>query len=219
MSLIIDNISFSYGDRPILSGLSLEVPTGTTTAVVAPSGSGKSTLLRIIAGLLTPSTGSIILDGQDLSHVPTHLRSVGMVFQDNQLFPHLNVYDNVMFGLRMAKTEKTIAAKRCHDLLELVGLSQAAKQSVATLSGGESKRVALARALAPSPRLLLLDEPLTGLDNELHDRLAQDLRQILHDTSTTALLVTHFIPEAEIISDTMHYLNAGMTIVRNGEIK
>ncbi|MEI7506322.1 MAG: ABC transporter ATP-binding protein [Actinomycetes bacterium] len=219
MSLIIDNISFSYGDRPILSGLSLEVPTGTTTAVVAPSGSGKSTLLRIIAGLLTPSTGSIILDGQDLSHVPTHLRSVGMVFQDNQLFPHLNVYDNVMFGLRMAKTEKTIAAKRCHDLLELVGLSQAAKQSVATLSGGESKRVALARALAPSPRLLLLDEPLTGLDNELHDRLAHDLQRILHATSTTALLVTHSLPEAEIISDSLHRLPKAVDSVQDGEKK
>ena len=219
MSLIIDNISFSYGDRPILSGLSLEVPTGTTTAVVAPSGSGKSTLLRIIAGLITPSTGSIILDGKDLSRVPTHLRSIGMVFQDNQLFPHLNVYDNVMFGLRMAKTEKTIAAKRCRDLLDLVGLSSVAKQSVATLSGGESKRVALARALAPSPRLLLLDEPLTGLDSELHDRLAHDLQRILHATSTTALLVTHSLPEAEIISDSLHRLPTAVDSVQDGEKK
>jgi len=219
MSLIIDNISFSYGDRTILNRLSLEVPTGTTTAVVAPSGSGKSTLLRIIAGLLTPSSGSIILDGKNLSLVPTHLRSIGMVFQDNQLFPHLNVYDNVMFGLRMAKTEKTIAANRCRDLLDLVGLSQAAKQSVATLSGGESKRVALARALAPSPKLLLLDEPLTGLDSELHDRLAHDLQRILHATSTTALLVTHSIPEAEIISDSIHRLQITIDIVPDGEKK
>jgi thiamine transport system ATP-binding protein len=190
-----------------LAGVSLEVPTGTTTAVVAPSGSGKSTLLRVIAGLLTPSTGSIILDGKEMSQVPTHLRSIGVVFQDNQLFPHLNVYDNVMFGLRMSKTDKVIAERRCHELLELVGLDQAAKQSVLTLSGGESKRVALARALAPSPKVLLLDEPLTGLDHELHDRLAHDLRQILHSTSTTALLVTHFLPEAEIISDSIHHLH------------
>ena len=207
MSLTITNVSFSYGDRSILAGVSLEVPTGTTTAVVAPSGSGKSTLLRVIAGLLTPSTGSIILDGKELSQVPTHLRSIGVVFQDNQLFPHLNVYDNVMFGLRMAKTDKMIAERRCRELLELVGLDQAAKQSVLTLSGGESKRVALARALAPSPKVLLLDEPLTGLDHELHDRLAHDLRQILHSTSTTALLVTHFLPEAEIISDSIHHLH------------
>ena len=206
MSLVIDNISFSYGDRNILRSFTLQVPTGSTTAVVGPSGSGKSTLLRIIAGLLTPTTGTIILNSQDISHVPTHLRSVGMVFQDNQLFPHLNVYDNVAFGLRMAKVDKQVIAERCQGLLDLVGLTEAAKQSVSTLSGGEAKRVALARALAPSPQVLLLDEPLTGLDNQLHDRLAQDLQRILHATSTTALLVTHLIPEAEVISDVIHHL-------------
>ena len=206
MSLVIDNISFSYGDRNILRCFTLQVPTGSTTAVVGPSGSGKSTLLRIIAGLLTPTTGTIILNSQDISHVPTHLRSVGMVFQDNQLFPHLNVYDNVAFGLRMAKVDKRVIAERCRELLDLVGLTEAAKQSVSTLSGGEAKRVALARALAPSPQVLLLDEPLTGLDNRLHDRLAQDLQRILHATSTTALLVTHLIPEAEVISDVIHHL-------------
>lgn len=206
MSLVIDNISFSYGDRNILRSFTLQVPTGSTTAVVGPSGSGKSTLLRIIAGLLTPTTGTIILNSHDISHVPTHLRSVGMVFQDNQLFPHLNVYDNVAFGLRMAKVDKRVIAERCQELLDLVGLTEAAKQSVSTLSGGEAKRVALARALAPSPQVLLLDEPLTGLDNQLHDRLAQDLQRILHATSTTALLVTHLIPEAEVISDVIHHL-------------
>jgi ABC-type Fe3+/spermidine/putrescine transport system ATPase subunit len=206
MSLVIDNISFSYGDRNILRSFTLQVPTGSTTAVVGPSGSGKSTLLRIIAGLLKPTTGTIILNSQDISHVPTHLRSVGMVFQDNQLFPHLNVYDNVAFGLRMAKVDKRVIAERCQGLLDLVGLTEAAKQSVSTLSGGEAKRVALARALAPSPQVLLLDEPQTGLDNQLHDRLAQDLQRILHATSTTALLVTHLIPEAEVISDVIHHL-------------
>jgi thiamine transport system ATP-binding protein len=129
-----------------------------------------------------------------------------MVFQDNQLFPHLNVYDNVAFGLRMSKVDKRVIAERCQELLDLVGLTEAAKQSVSTLSGGEAKRVALARALAPSPQVLLLDEPLTGLDNQLHDRLAQDLQRILHATSTTALLVTHLIPEAEVISDVIHHL-------------
>jgi len=209
MSLVIDNISFSYGDRDILRNFTLQIPPGKTTAVVGPSGSGKSTLLRIIAGLLTPTTGTIVLNGHDISRVPTHLRSVGMIFQDNQLFPHLNVYDNVAFGLRMAKVDKQIIAERCQELLDLVGLAEAAKQSVATLSGGEAKRVALARALAPSPQVLLLDEPLTGLDNELHDRLAQDLQRILHATSTTALLVTHLIPEAEVISDAIHHLIDG----------
>jgi len=209
MSLVIDNISFSYGDRNILRNFTLQIPPGKTTAVVGPSGSGKSTLLRIIAGLLTPAAGTIVLNGHDISRVPTHLRSVGMIFQDNQLFPHLNVYDNVAFGLRMAKVDKQIIAERCQELLDLVGLAEAAKQSVATLSGGEAKRVALARALAPCPQVLLLDEPLTGLDSELHDRLAQDLQRILHATSTTALLVTHLIPEAEVISDAIHHLIDG----------
>ena len=217
MSLVIDNISFSYGDRDILRNFTLQIPPGTTTAVVGPSGSGKSTLLRIIAGLLTPATGTIVLNGHDISRVPTHLRSVGMIFQDNQLFPHLNVYDNVAFGLRMAKVDKRIIAERCQELLDLVGLAEAAKQSVATLSGGEAKRVALARALAPSPQVLLLDEPLTGLDSELHDRLAQDLQRILHATSTTALLVTHLIPEAEVISDAIHHLIDGDQSPQAGE--
>ncbi len=206
MSLIITDISFNYGERIILQDFSLEVAIGTTTAVVAPSGSGKSTLLRIVAGLLKPTTGTIILGDRDITHTPTHQRSVGMVFQDNQLFPHLNVYDNVAFGLKVAKMNQRDIDVRCHELLELVGLGDVTRQSVATLSGGESKRVALARALAPSPRVLLLDEPLTGLDQELHDRLAQDLHQILHSTNTTALLVTHDLSEAEIISDSIHHL-------------
>lgn len=206
MSLIITDISFNYGERTILHNFSLEVTRGTTTAVVAPSGSGKSTLLRIVAGLLKPTTGTIILGDRDITHTPTHQRSVGMVFQDNQLFPHLNVYDNVAFGLKVAKMNQRDIDVRCHELLELVGLGDVTRQSVATLSGGESKRVALARALAPSPRVLLLDEPLTGLDQELHDRLAQDLHQILHSTNTTALLVTHDLSEAEIISDSIHHL-------------
>ena len=206
MSLVLQNISFSYQERNVLHDFSLSIATGTTTAVVAPSGSGKSTLLRIIAGLLIPANGSIILDDRDITKTPTHQRSVGMVFQDNQLFPHLNVHDNVAFGLKISKVNQRDIDLRCHELLELIGLASLASQSVATLSGGEAKRVALARALAPSPRVLLLDEPLTGLDHELHDRLTQDLHQILHSTGTTALLVTHDLEEAEIISDSIHRL-------------
>lgn len=206
MSLIITDVSFSYGERSILQDFSLEVGTGTTTAVVAPSGSGKSTLLRIVAGLLRPITGTIILDDREITNTPTHQRSVGMVFQDNQLFPHLNVFDNVAFGLKVSKMNQRDIDFRCHELLELVGLNDVTRQSVATLSGGESKRVALARALAPSPRVLLLDEPLTGLDQELHNHLAQELHQILHSSNTTALLVTHDLSEAKFISDSILHL-------------
>lgn len=206
MSLIITDVSFSYGERSILQDFSLEVGTGTTTAVVAPSGSGKSTLLRIVAGLLRPITGTIILDDREITNTPTHQRSVGMVFQDNQLFPHLNVFDNVAFGLKVSKMNQRDIDFRCHELLELVGLDDVTRQSVATLSGGESKRVALARALAPSPRVLLLDEPLTGLDQELHNHLAQELHQILHSSNTTALLVTHDLSEAKFISDSILHL-------------
>lgn len=217
--LKISDLTIHYENEVILDGVSLEVGTGEVVSLVGPSGEGKTTLLRVIAGIERAESGTVSVDGLDVTNLPTHKRGIGLVFQDNQLFPHLNVYDNVMFGLRMAKTEKTIAAKRCRDLLDLVGLSQASKQSVTTLSGGESKRVALARALAPSPRLLLLDEPLTGLDSELHDRLAHDLQRILHATSTTALLVTHSIPEAEIISDSIHRLQVPIDRVQDGEEK
>ena len=206
MSLLVDNITFGYADRAILHNFSLAIPAGTTTAIIGPSGSGKSTLLRIIAGLEQPNHGKILVDQRDVSLVPTHLRSVGMVFQDNQLFPHLDVHDNVAFGLKMLRHSQRDIDKRCDELLELVGLSNSKKQSVTTLSGGEAKRIALARALAPSPKVLLLDEPLTGLDRDLHARLAEDLRGILHSTMTTALLVTHDLVEATVVADTIEHL-------------
>ena len=206
MSLSIRHLSFSYNEQELLNNFSLEVPNGQTMAIVGSSGSGKSTLLRLTAGLLAPSHGEILINGINVSATPTHLRSVGLVFQDNQLFTHLNVFNNVAFGLKMAHQSRSAIAARCEELLNLVGLTEFSQQSVSTLSGGQAKRVALARALAPKPQVLLLDEPLTGLDSELHDRLAHELQRILHATSTTALLVTHSIHEAEIISDSIHHL-------------
>lgn len=201
MSLSIRHLSFSYNERELLNSFSLEVASGQTMAIVGPSGSGKSTLLRLIAGLLVASHGEIMINGINVSAVPTHLRSVGLVFQDNQLFTHLNVLNNVAFGLKMAHQSRSAIAARCEELLNLVGLAEHSQQSVSTLSGGQAKRVALARALAPQPQVLLLDEPLTGLDDELHDRLATDLRQILQTSKTTALLVTHDLAEAHTIAD------------------
>jgi thiamine transport system ATP-binding protein len=206
MSLSIRHLSFSYNERELLNNFSLEVASGQTMAIVGPSGSGKSTLLRLTAGLLVARQGEILINGINVSATPTHLRSVGLVFQDNQLFTHLNVFNNVAFGLKMAHQSRSAIAARCEELLNLVGLTEHSQQSVSTLSGGQAKRVALARALAPKPQVLLLDEPLTGLDDELHDRLATDLRQILQTSKTTALLVTHDLAEAGTIADAITHI-------------
>ncbi|MEZ5273416.1 MAG: ABC transporter ATP-binding protein [Ilumatobacteraceae bacterium] len=190
-----------FGERTVLDRVSLNVTDGEVVALLGPSGSGKSTLLRVIAGLLVPDGGSVWVDGNDVSTVPAHRRQIGMVFQDEQLFPHLTVAANIGFGLRMQGRPKGEIATRVAELLDLVGLPSLADRHVTKLSGGEAKRVALARSLAPQPRVLLLDEPLTGLDRDLHDRLAGDLATLLRATGTTALLVTHDPDEAATIAD------------------
>lgn len=200
MRLSLRGVTVAFGDRVVLRDVGFDVPDATTTAVVGPSGSGKSTLLRVIAGLHRPDSGTVLLDDVDVTDLPAHRRRVGMVFQDNQLFPHLNVAENVAFGLRMRHVDRTTRRRRVDELLETVGLSERADADVSTLSGGESKRVALARALAPSPGVILFDEPLTGLDASLHDRLVTELGHILSTTRTTAVLVTHDMSEAAALA-------------------
>lgn len=199
--LDVRDVTVRFGERTVLDRVSLNVADGEVVALLGPSGSGKSTLLRVIAGLLVPDGGSIWVDGVDVSAVPAHRRQIGMVFQDEQLFPHLTVAANVGFGLRMQGRPKGEIATRVAELLDLVGLPSLGDRHVTKLSGGEAKRVALARSLAPQPRVLLLDEPLTGLDRDLHDRLAGDLATLLRATGTTALLVTHDPDEAATIAD------------------
>lgn len=199
--LNVRDIVASFDGTVVLDHVSLDVERREVVALVGPSGSGKSTLLRVIAGLHVPDSGSIRCEGQLLDEVPPHRRRFGFVFQDEQLFPHRDVAGNVGFGPRMAGGSKVDIAARVAELLDLVHLPGFEKRRVTELSGGEAKRVALARALAPSPRLLLLDEPLTGLDGALHDQLATDLRSLLTDTSTTAILVTHDLDEASVIGD------------------
>ncbi len=213
--LDVDNVTASFSDpatlvsddgspadrHTVLDGVSLSVGSGAVVALLGPSGSGKSTLLRVIAGIVTPERGRVLVHGVDVTARPTHLRGVGMVFQDNQLFPHMTVLDNVAFGPKMAGVGRSERTERSAQWLRRVGLAGFERRRVTDLSGGEAKRVALARTLAAEPAVVLLDEPLTGLDRELHDRLAVELRDLLHDAHVTTLLVTHDDDEATTIAD------------------
>lgn len=199
--LEICGVTVSFDGSVVLTDVSLRVERGEIVAVLGPSGSGKSTLLRVIAGLVPASSGSVHVDGNDMSGIPTHRRGVGLVFQNNQLFPHLDVAGNVAYGLRIARTTAGQRRARVAALLALIGMSDHATRDVATLSGGEAARVALARSLATTPRILLLDEPLSGLDHDLRYSLAEELRRVIRAAGSTALLVTHDPLEAERIAD------------------
>jgi thiamine transport system ATP-binding protein len=199
--LDVSDVHVAFDGVAVLDGHSLRVAAGEIVALLGPSGSGKSTLLRVIAGLIEPDAGTIRLGGVDVTDLPTHRRSVGMVFQDEQLFPHLSVGDNVGFGLKMGGVDAADRRARVSELLDLVGLAGFERRRVGDLSGGEAKRVALARSLAPDPEVLLLDEPLTGLDRELHDRLVLDVADVLRREGTTAVWVTHDADEADAVAD------------------
>lgn len=201
LGLEVDHVSVAFGDTQVLNDVSLSVERGAIVAVLGPSGSGKSTLLRVVAGLVDTSSGTVRVDGTDMRGVATHRRGVGLVFQNDQLFPHLDVAGNVGYGLRIARTPTAQRRARVEELLSLVGMSGHADRDVATLSGGEAARVALARSLATSPRVLLLDEPLSGLDHDLRYALADDLRRVIRSAGSTALVVTHDPVEAERIAD------------------
>ena len=199
--LTVRDVSVSFDGVVVLDGLTLEVDDGEIVALLGPSGSGKSTLLRVVAGIVAPDRGSVTIGGSDVTSVPTHRRGVGMVFQDEQLFPHLDVGANVAFGLRMSGVPKAERQTRVEELLALVGLDGFGGRSIERLSGGEAKRVALARSLAPAPAVLLLDEPLSGLDQDLRIRLAEELSAVLRSTRTTSIWVTHDLEEAELVAD------------------
>lgn len=199
--LSVVSISVSLGGRRILDAVSLEVAAGEVVAVLGPSGSGKSTLLRAITGLVEVESGRVLVDGADVTATPTHRRRVAMVFQDDQLFLHRDVAGNVAFGLEMTGVGRADRERRVAELLGVVGLDGFGPRDVSTLSGGEAKRVALARSLAPEPAVLLADEPLTGLDDELHERLVGEVAGILRSTSTTTVWVTHDRDEAAAVAD------------------
>lgn len=212
MSLSIENLTVRFGATTAVDDLTLHLGDGERLALLGPSGCGKSTLLRVIAGLEPGAEGTVKLDGESLHGVDPHLRPLGLMFQDHALFPHRNVGENVAFGLRMLKLERQAIQARVAQMLEIVGLDGYGTRDVVTLSGGEAQRVALARALAPSPRVLLLDEPLGSLDRGLRDRLVDDLPDVLAETATSAIHVTHDHDEAFAIGDRVAVMHSGSIV-------
>lgn len=207
--LRLTGIYKSFEDNQVLAGIGFEILEGEILALLGPSGCGKSTLLAIIAGIESPDHGQIFWDGSQLDDVPPHRRGFGLMFQDYVLFPHMNVYENVAFGLKMSGMESDAIQDRVAETLELVGLMGFGERDVNSLSGGEQQRVALARSLAPRPGLLMLDEPLGSIDRTLRERLMVDLRRILRQMQQTAIYVTHDQEEAFALADRVVVMHQG----------
>ena len=208
--LVLDQVGKIFDDGSlVLKDIDLRLAQGTKLSVLGPSGSGKTTLLRLIAGLETPDSGNIFFDGRRINDLPPHQRRFGMMFQEFALFPHMNVFDNIGYGLRMKGFSRDRIVVRVKEMLVMTGLSGFEKRQVDALSGGERQRVALARALAPEPRLLMLDEPLSSLDRVLRKRLLAELTAILSRLNITTLFVTHDHEEAFAAGSRVIIMNQG----------
>lgn len=198
MSLIVHDLNVSFGTNIVISNLNLEIESGDIVAIIGPSGCGKTTLLRAISGLLKPTKGTIILDGENIEKQPCEQREVGMLFQRPVLFPFKDVLGNILFAY---KRKKDANMDQVHAILSELGLTGKGNQAIETLSGGEAQRVVLARALLTHPRLMLLDEPLSALDVDLRRKIAHEIRSILKARGIPAIHVTHDPAEASIIGD------------------
>ena len=207
--LQIDRLSKGYNGTTVVHDISFSLEEGQILSLLGPSGSGKTTLLRLLAGLEHPEAGRLLFNGKDMATTPPHKRQFGMMFQEYALFPHKNVANNICFGLEMAKWSPDKQQQRVQEMLTLVGLQGKENRRIDELSGGERQRVALARSLAPQPRLLLLDEPLGSLDRVLRDRLAAEIRSILKNQKVTAVFVTHDQTEAFAVADIIAILRQG----------
>src|ERR671921_630502 len=207
--IAVRDVTKSFGDFKALDDVSLEIPDGSLTSLLGPSGSGKSTLLRIIAGLEQPDRGTVVIGGADSTSVPPQRRGIGFVFQHYAAFKHMTVRDNVAFGMKIRKQPKDRIAARVDELLEVVGLAGYHKRYPNQLSGGQRQRMALARALAVEPRVLLLDEPFGALDAKVRAELREWLRRLHDEVHVTTVLVTHDQEEAMAISDHIAVLDDG----------
>jgi putative spermidine/putrescine transport system ATP-binding protein len=208
-SVRLAQVSKTFGGSPVLHHLDLDIKPGEFLSLLGPSGCGKTTALRLIAGLENVTSGVISMDDADVSNVPTNKRDIGMVFQAYSLFPHLTVLENTAFGLRMRHEAKAPRLAKAREALELVGLGELADRHPASLSGGQQQRVALARALVTSPRVLLLDEPLSALDAKVRSTLRLEIRRIQQELGITTIFVTHDQEEALAISDRVAVMNVG----------
>jgi ABC-type Fe3+/spermidine/putrescine transport system ATPase subunit len=213
MSLLkAHNLTKSYSEGRFPDDISFAVDEGEIFCLLGPSGCGKTTLLRIIAGLEIPDSGKVLFEGRDIRDVAVHRRNFGLTFQDQALFPHKNVFENIAFGLRMQRLPRDEIRERVAEVLDLVGMVGFEERDVNELSGGEQQRVALARSLAPHPRLLMLDEPLASLDRTLRERLMNELRTILKGADVTAIYVTHDQQEAFAVADRVVIMNRGRKV-------
>lgn len=210
-NVIIDlkHISVKLGDNQVLDDLSLYIRDREFITLLGPSGCGKTTILRVIAGFLDPDEGDVIFEDKKINGVPPHKRQVNTIFQRYALFPHLNVYENVAFGLRIRKVSESEIEKTVSEMLSIVNLSGFEKRNINSLSGGQQQRVAIARALAVKPRVLLLDEPLGALDLKLRREMQVELKKIQQQLGITFIYVTHDQEEALTMSDTVVVLNQG----------
>jgi ABC-type Fe3+/spermidine/putrescine transport system ATPase subunit len=206
--LAVEHIEKTY-ELPAVQDVSLTLEKGEILCLLGPSGCGKTTLLRLIAGLEVPDSGRVHFDGRDVTDLPPHLRNFGLMFQEFALFPHKSVYENVAFGVQMQAASAPLIRARTREMLDLVGLADLYRRNVADLSGGERQRVALARSLAPRPRLLMLDEPLGALDRALRERLLLDMHAILKRLEISAIFVTHDQSEALAVGDRVAVMHAG----------
>jgi len=206
------HLTKSYSGGRFPDDISFAVDEGEILCLLGPSGCGKTTLLRIIAGLEIPDGGKMLFEGRDIRDAPVHRRNFGLVFQDQALFPHKNVFENIAFGLRMQRLPKEEIRERVAEVLNLVGMVGFEERDVNELSGGEQQRVALARSLAPRPRLLMLDEPLASLDRSLRERLMNELRTILKGAGVTAIYVTHDQQEAFAVADRVVIMDQGRKV-------